>query len=782
MIFSQYDDYDDNDDFDKLESVFNDAQAVDPVRPMNKFMAFLGFLILPIIAGGLVGLASLPLVFPVGAASSASLEYWEELPTELPDIPPPQRSVVLDVNDSVIAEIYSQNRIITTLDEISPYVSQALIATEDRAFYEHAGYSGRGMLRALANNAAGEDVQGASTITQQLVKNTLVVNADSTAEQEAAIAANIFRKFEELKYARALEDKFTKDEILERYLNLVLYSNGVYGIGTAANYYYGIPASDLSVAQSAMLIGLLKNPSGYDPINNPDAAINRRNVVINNMLATDVIDVQTAMAAREEPLGLNVQKPVNGCSNAPDPFYCQAVMDRITNSNILGDTPEERQAHLYQGGLTIHTFFDNDTFQRVQSSVDASLGRNNRVASGVAVVQPGTGIVPAIAQNRTWGDGVEDNFEFTQVIYPDRITFQAGSAFKVFTLAAALEAGIPLDTVIDAPAVYNPSYMNTPTGGITNISQSGTGVMDMVTATARSSNTFYTVLQERIGVMTVADMAENLGMTVPRTGEVAVGAKDSSFTLGTISVSPLEMAAAYATFAADGKYCEPRFVEVVYDVYGESIGQELEDCYQAVSPQTASKVTVALQAVVDGEDPNRTAELASLGDRPVAGKTGTTNQQAAVWFVGYTPEYAVATWVGDPRGGQKYPLSQGFRFQGSWVTNAYSGVVSAPLWHDVMQNLMAGRPVTQFSTPQAVSSSGNLVPATAGMSADDAINLLESRGYVVKVSNQNAPASELYQPNQVVSQTPVGGTQTLLRRTTVTLTLSDGSSGFDYYY
>lgn len=781
MIFSRYDDEYAN-DFDKLESLFNNSANADPVKPMNKIMAFLGFLLLPVIAGGLIGIASLPLIFPVGAASNATLDYWDGLATELPDIPPPQRSVIVDVHDQVIAEVYSQNRIITSLDEVSPFVIQALISTEDRAFYEHSGYSARGMIRALANNASGESMQGASTITQQLVKNTLVVNAETSDDREAATASSIFRKFEELKYALALEEKFTKDEILERYLNLVLYSNGVYGIGTAASYYYGVPASDLTVAQSAMLIGLLKNPSGYDPINNPERAVARRNIVINNMLATESIDAATAELAKLEPLGLNIQKPVNGCSTAPDPFYCQTVMDRITNSPILGDTPEERQAKLYQGGLTIHTYFDVEVFNKIQAGVDSALGRENRVASGVAVVQPGTGIVPAIAQNRTWGDGVEGSHEFTQVIYPDRVTFQAGSAFKVFTLAAALEAGIPLDTVIDAPAVYDPAYMNTPAGGITNISRSGTGVMDMVTATARSSNTFYTILQERIGVMTVADMAENLGMTVPRTGDVAVGAKDSSFTLGTTSVSPLQMAAAYATFAAGGKYCEPRFVEEVFDVYGTPIGQHLENCYQAVSPQTASKVTVALQAVVDGPDEGRTAPAASLGDRPVAGKTGTTNQQAAVWFVGYTPEYSVATWVGDPRGGQKYPLSQGFRFQGSWVTNAYSGVVSAPLWHDVMQNLVAGTPVTQFSTPQAVSSSGNIIPTVVGMNTEDAINLLESRGYVVKVSTQNAPANEFYQPNQVISQTPVGGTQTLLRKTTITLTLSEGSTGFDYYY
>jgi membrane peptidoglycan carboxypeptidase len=764
----------------QLEELFE--AKPDHTAYASKSSSLFSFFIASIVGGLLiVGLVA-PVMIPIMAAPVAAHEYWESLPGELPDPALPQRSVMLDTNGNSLGEFYSENRVLVSLDQVSPYAIDALIATEDARFYTHNGVDWRGVGRAFVNNAKGmtseeesASLQGASTLTQQLVKNTLIIAARTEDETREASEITFDRKMAEIKYAVNLEENFTKDEILEKYLNVVLYSNGVYGIGTAAKYYFNVDAANLTLSQSATLIGLLKNPTGYDPIDHPDAALGRRNVVIERMVTTEKITREEADAAIAEPLNTNINRPPNGCASSPYPFYCQWVMDSILEDDRFGSTREEREATVYLGGLTITTSLDPAIQDAAQADVDSALGRDNRVAGGIAIVQPGTGQVLALAQNRGWGTGVaEDGSQLTQIVYPVTKSFQSGSTFKVFTLAAALEAGYPADSILNAPDVFNPGDMNVPDGGIKNDGPGESGPLDINTATALSSNTYYATLQREAGVLVVADMARNLGVTVPDT----VTAQDGSFTLGVIDTSPLEMSAAYAAFAADGLYCAPTGIKTVMGQTGE-LTPRSERCYQAVSKKTANVINQALVGVIDGPLPNRTGKDASIG-RPAAGKTGTTSSHAAAWFVGYTPQYSTAVWIGDPRGGFKYPLSQGVRFNGRMTFGVYGSDIAAPIWQNVMAAISAPQPVANFSGDQSGGLVGtSIVPDVRGMGISEAVTALKAQGFKVNISETNAEPIDGVQPNLVVAQTPEGSTKIFnVNNTSITLTLSSGSESY----
>lgn len=752
------------------------------VKKPHFLTALLTFLLVPIIVGAALGVSALPLSGFVTATTDGVSKYWNSLPEELPSAPLPQRSRILDAKGKVMATFFAENRITVSLDTVSPFVVDALVSVEDRKFFEHDGIDWRGIGRAALNNAQNDGgLQGASTITQQLVKNTLVINAATDEERIAATQSSVYRKLQEVKYARYLEENFSKDEILEKYLNAVLYSNGVYGIGTAAEYYFDKKAKELTLAEAALLVGLLKNPSGYDPIDNPEQAVERRNVVLSTMLANNKITKAEFDATKAEKLELNLAPAKNGCATARDPYYCQRALNDIKKDPALGATQEERDATLYRGGLIVKTHFNASDYKKAQKTVDEALGRDNRVATSIAVVEPGTGIVKAIAQNRTWGNEKkhkEGKPYKTEVIYADRAAFQSGSTFKVFTLAAALESGFPVNGTLNAPSTYDPEYMNVPKGGIKNLSSVGAGNLSLYQGTARSSNTFYALLAEKVGVLNVADLVASMGIDVPREGSNAVGAKDASFTLGTISVSPLQMSAAYAAFAAGGIYCEPVFIESVTLRDGTELDVRDGNCRRVVSEQTAANVSSILSSVISGDDEYRTAKDVKIG-RKAAGKTGTTNGYAAVWFAGYTPQAATAVWVGDPRGGQKYPLSSGLRFYGWWTNDVWGSTISGPIWESVMKKMHEGVEKQSFPRPGG-QSVGNVIPDVRGMEVQKAVSVLQENGYTVTISDKQAKANEFSSPNHVASQSPkANGDIMATRSTNITLVLTHDSDNWD---
>lgn len=754
-----------------VESLFEQSEETltrKKAKPI--FALFASTLILAL----LFTLAVTPVLLPTIATAQTADHYWKSLEKELPDLPLPQRSNLFTSDGKKIAEFYSVNRVNVKLEDIPEVVKEALINTEDTRFYEHEGLDRKGILRAAFTNfTEGGVSEGASTLTQQVVKNTLIVNATNEEEIKAASERSAERKVQEIKYAVELEKDYSKDEILERYLNISLFSNGVYGIGTAANYYFSKSVGELNLEESALLIGLLKNPTGYNPKTNPEAAVERRNVVLGQMLRYGSITQEEHDEAVDTELDLDLASPSQGCEKSDYPYYCLWAIETLKESDTIASTQEERDALMYRGGLNITTNLDIEAQDKLQDTVNEALGKNNRVASAIATVEPGTGAVVAMAQNRDFGDPSKDtsSVKHTEVDYATRVAFQSGSVFKMFTLAAALESGMSPDTVIYTPDRYSPPGMNAPSGGFRNATSGASGNLTMKKGTARSSNVFFVKLEEEIGVLAVADMAESMGLDVPREGPHAVTEQDASFTLGTINVSPVQISNAYATIASGGIHCEPTPIKKIESVDGREVPDVEPVCKRVMAESTAHNVSSMLQSVLaDGG----TGEKQAL-NRPAAGKTGTTNSAGAAWFAGFTPQYATAVWTGDPRGGSKYPLSSGVRIYGSYVSGVAGSTVPGPIWKNAMEDLHKGLEKKGLARP-AADAVPNSIPDVRGMSVDGAVTALENAGFKVKFADEFAEKNEYASPNHIAEQTPAGGTVTTSKSNrTIVLTLTHGS-------
>lgn len=711
----------------------------------------------------LAGLA-FPVIGGLGLLGKSAADVFNDLPDKPPALSLSQRSKILDKDGRVLATLFSENRVQIKLADVPLLAKQALIAIEDNRFYEHRGVDVKGMARALArNSSAGSVQQGGSTLTQQFVKNILVESANTEAGQKAAIERTAKRKLQEAKYALYLERTMTKDEILEGYLNIAYYGSGVYGIGTAASHYFGKAVKDLNLAQGALLAGMLQNPRGYDPTVQPKAALTRRNTVLARMQQLGYITPAQQLAASREGLTLNVKKVKSGCE-APGvtaPFFCDYVRRYLEDGPAgaaLGETRQERQQRLLAGGLTIRTTLDSKVQSAAQRAVDSKVPAGDPFGA-VAVadtVEPGTGAVKAMAVNRTFGDRkgqTKVNFALG-----GSVGFQGGSTFKVFVLARALQMGISPRLTLFAPQRYCPTAFPYIAGdgkcGPSNAGDSESGTFDMVSATWASVNTYFMQLEERTGLITPPGLAENLGLRDLETGHAEPLSRiNPSFVLGTPQVSPLAMAAAYATFAARGLYCPPRPVLSITDSKGRDVPVKREPCTQAIETNVADTVTGMLRGVVDGPSAHRTGAGASIG-RPVAGKTGTTNKSTAAWFIGYTPQLSTAVWVGKPT---PTPM-QSVTINGKYYRQVYGGSIPASIFKALMLGALEGVPVENFAHADLATSQGQqlAVPDVSGQSVEDATAVLREAGFGVAVS----PAiNGLPVPAGAVSSTvPAAGT------------------------
>ncbi|MFZ8927052.1 MAG: transglycosylase domain-containing protein, partial [Candidatus Nanopelagicales bacterium] len=482
----------------------NQSEPSSRPRPMAALGRLGLFALVTLVAGAVAAAMVLPVAAATGLLTRGAIDSFESLPSQLdaPDLP--ERSVILASDGSVMATIYYQNRVEVPLAAVSPIMRQAIVAVEDARFLEHPGIDLRGTMRAIvANSTQSGSTQGGSTITQQYVKNLLIASATNEEELEAARARTPSRKLREIRYALALERRYTKDEILERYLNIVYFGAGAYGVEAASRRYFSKPAAELDLVESATLAGIVQQPTAVDPTRNPDLAEKRRNLVLGEMAEAGFITpVQASAAARvdmEDILDPSIQP--NGCTSSYAPYFCDFVIRMIKADPAFGETLVEREALLRRGGLTIRTTLDPDVQDAAMKSVTSYIPSKDpsQRAAAITLVEPGTGNVIAMAQNRDWGlkgrGKTTYNYNVDQA-FGGTIGMQAGSTFKVFTLAAALEQGFSPTEGVDAP---NPktfeNFVNctdgTPFEPVTVRNSGSAGFLNMFQATAFSTNTYF---------------------------------------------------------------------------------------------------------------------------------------------------------------------------------------------------------------------------------------------------------------------------------------------------
>lgn len=658
--------------------------------------------ILSVIMGVMIAGTLLPVLATIGVVTNGSLNGYNGIPSTLTKPPLPQRTVVLAADGTKIATLYYQDRIEVPISEISSIMQDAIISIEDSRFYSHNGFDLRGTLRALVSNATTGRVQGGSTITQQYVKNILLGSAKSDQEMAAATERSYGRKLQELRYALAIEKQMTKKQILEGYLNIAYFGSGAYGVEAASRRYFSKSASDLNLAEASLLAGLVQQPYGYDPIRYPENATNRRAVVLYRMAELGYITDQQAESTANRPISeiLNPTTNSNGCTSSIAPFFCDYVIKVIRSSPAFGATLAERDAILRKGGLTITTSLDMNAQKGAQKAVNKYLppkDKSNKAAA-ITMIRPGTGDVVAMAQNRTWG--TSGRGKTTYNYNTDRgmggtIGMQAGSTFKVFVLAAAIEQGLSAYEMIRSPKEMTFSNFTNCEGTdlfppYTASNFRGGGSYNMFTGTAYSVNNYYVALEEKTGICRPAEIAESMGI---RTGSGAPLARVPSFVLGANEVTPLSVASAYATFAAHGLYCKPRVILSVVDRDGIALPIGASQCTQVIEREVADGVTKVLQGVISGY-PGSTGASMAIG-RQAAGKTGTTNDSAAVWFSGFTPDLEATVWVGDPRGGYRFPM-QNIEINGRFYEDVFGSTLPGPIWKQSMLNALKDVPKSKF--------------------------------------------------------------------------------------
>ena len=673
------------------------------LSPTQQAAKFLG---VSVLAGAVMAGIALPAAGALGLAAKGSVKGFDEIPDNLKSPSLSQRTTILDNQGGQIATVYSRDRTIVDLKDMSPYMQKAIVAIEDSRYYEHGAVDLKGILRAVNQNAQNGGVaQGASTLTQQLVKNYFVEEAgDDPTKVAEATQQTLGRKIRELKYAIQLEEKLGKKKILENYLNITFFGEQAYGVEAAAHRYFSKPAKDLNLQESALLAGIVQSPSRYDPVNDEAEATKRRNTVLQRMAETHDISQQEADKAKEKPLGLHVSKPKNGCITAVKGagFFCDYVREVFLSDPVFGKSKEARAKVWNQGGLTIRTTLDPQSQKSAQASIKEHVNKSDDVATAATIVEPGTGKILAMGQSRPYGFGKHET-QINLSVNKDMgggAGYQPGSTFKPIVAAAAIEGGKSATQQYSSPyEMEYPSpisvcggknWVNTQGAKLSNENESEHGPYGMKEATAKSVNTYYVQLINDIGICPVTEMAQKVGADRAdgRTMDQA-----PSIALGTQEMSPLTMANAYATFASRGMYCTPIAIESISQKVGgtkKSLEVPKSTCSRAMSETTADTVSTLLKGVVE----DGTGQQAGLGSRPSAGKTGTTDSRYAAWFVGYTPNMAGAVWVGDPAHKRRMV---DITIGGVYRPKVYGGEVPGPIWRDMMTGALDGRPAPDFN-------------------------------------------------------------------------------------
>ncbi|HEY3507098.1 MAG TPA: transglycosylase domain-containing protein [Actinocatenispora sp.] len=683
------------------------------MRERSLLSSAASLLICGLLAGVVVAAAAFPAVAFTGLTAKAGSDSFENLPADL-KIPPSNQISYLYAKDgkTLIAQLYDENRKDIPISDVAPIMQKAMVSAEDTRFYQHHGVDMKGVLRALvANGQSGEVSQGSSTLTMQYVRNVLKNNPNATQkEREEALADTPARKLKEMRYAVALEKKLDKKQILERYLNISFFGHHAYGIYAASETYFSKPPSKLTAGEAAMIAGMVQTPSN-DPTVNPKYATQRRNYVLGAMVKMHYISQATADSEKKKPITLHVSEAPEGCSSVPENhkdwgFFCDYVQQWWSQQKAFGSNATDRVKNLKQGGYKIVTSLDPKVQKTAMTESTNVYSKDNPYALPIAAVEPGTGHVLALAVNRNYS---YDKNPSGQNNYPNTVNplitgsgdsihdlgYQTGSTYKMFTMLAALSAGKPLDTGFNAPVRYTTHYpvgqgpagCSNGQGGyyycVTNDNNSNymVGYRNMWTGFGHSVNTYFVWLEEQVGPQKAVAMAKKLGITFkgdPKQGydSESGNASDAylannadqwgAFTLGVAGTFPLELANAYATLGADGKYCKPLPVLKIVDNQGHSVPAAKANCHQAIDPDIARAATDGARCTVNdtpyygscnavgGSNGTAPGLGALLGDHQLAGKTGSSENNATETFAGFTTQVAAAGVAVDPANPHNY--------------------------------------------------------------------------------------------------------------------------------
>ena len=729
--------------------------------PRSKGKSVAMFLAVSVLCGLLLSGLAVPFVALASGFTKAASDNMQYLPAEFETPPQSEKSKILMADGSELATFFEENRTYVALEQISPLMQKAQIAIEDHRFYEHGAIDIQGLGRAVIRTLSGS-TQGASTLTQQYVKQVQIEAAKDRGDEEgvqAAQAVSIDRKIREMRYAMAVEERFSKNEILERYLNIAYYGDGAYGVEAAAHHYWNTTAKDLTLAQAAMLAGIVQNPVAFNPVKNPEKAIERRNQVLKRMASSEVgaITKEEADAAMQEGFDKsNLQTTPNGCTASQFPILCDYVVRTLTSDQMpsLGSTAEERTNRLKRGGLTIKTLIDPEAQQAAEAAVSQTVGAKDPVWGGSVLIQPSTGLITAMAQSRTkLGSGEGETWQNVNVStqYGGIEGFQPGSTFKPFVIGAALEQGVPTSTTFDAPQTmqFRGTKFKNCEGTFTfqgnwepKNYDKAYGVIDMLKAAQNSVNTYFIQLEAKVGICASIDMAQKLGVKLADGEDMRKMAEYPSWVLGTAYVTPLSMAEAYATFANRGVHCNPIILQSVQTKDGTEVEIPSADCKQVISPEVADGVNHVLSTVMT----QGTGTRARMPDgRPQAGKTGTTDGAMSVWFAGYTPDMAGVAYIAvdniNPYYENHRKSVDGLRMSTGKVLEGSGGQDAGGIWKSAMSAALKDIPASSFQEPNKRILEGEKVPVpnVTGMTEEQARQALEAEGFSVGRLEQFSP-------------------------------------------
>ncbi|NQX30070.1 transglycosylase domain-containing protein [Microbacteriaceae bacterium VKM Ac-2854] len=762
--------------------------------------ALIAFVGMSVIAGVLLTVGVTPALALTGISATNTIGLFQNLPGYL-EVGTLMQKTNIYAGDgtTLLASFYDQNRVEVGWDQIAQSAKDAAVDAEDPRFYEHGGVDLQGTVRAIASTyVIGGDTQGGSSITQQYVKNVLVQKAEAITDEDArnaayaeATATTPERKLKEMRLAIGLEKEYSKDDILLGYLNIALFGGTVYGIEAAANYYYGISASQLSIDQSASLMAIVNNPEKFrfdQPDNADNGAANgyaqtleRRNYILNAMHEQGSITAEETAAAAAQPISPNITQPSTGCATANgisgSGFFCQYVTYLLRSDPAFGATDDERYANLRRGGYDIVTTLDLDIQAAAKTSLDAYVPEtDNRfdIGGSAVSVEAGTGRVLAMVQNKEFSedpDVIATGAQYSAINLNVDADMgggdgvQTGSTYKVFTLADWLSNGRTLNESFASPTSGFSSFPASCEGGaivgtyspVNDSASENASAMTALQATTNSINTGFMGMAHQLDLCDIRSTAEAFGVHRADGAELV---DYPSSVLGVNEIAPLTMAVAYAGIANDGTTCTPVAIDKITDSSGNVVTPPASSCTASVTADVAHGMQYAMQRVMTsgtGVSSNPNDGIQHIG------KTGTTDYAADVWTAGASKKASLAVWVGSIKG-----FDDGSKMNLRTISiTGDSGTVSAAtsrhaIWKPIMTAIDNKYGGDDFAAPPAAmlaSSSGRAtsttVPDVSGDTVAEATSRLTDRGFTIGSASQ---VDSTLPAGQVVATSPAAGT------------------------